>query len=199
MSFPTQAEEQALHERVLARRLDPVATRDVFEAFTEPIIGILCKQRGQTREDARDATIDVIYSYLNHPERFDPQRARLSTYLTQSAKKRVLDFFRSSEARQRREQEFGGVFELRAMTPKESMEITVEARLAVERLERALTQEKDRTFLKLVLEGERSTHILAEAMGLPASTEAENRREVKRNRDRLMKLLGRLRKEDHDV
>ncbi|MCE9672620.1 sigma-70 family RNA polymerase sigma factor [Myxococcus stipitatus] len=197
MSFPTQAEEQALHERILAGQ--SLAHRDVFRVFMDPIIDILCKRRGQSREDAYDATIDVIYSYLRAPARYDPTRGPLHNYLTQAAVKKTLDRFRSNEARQRREQEFGDVFELRARTPKESMEITVEARLAVDRIEQQELQEMDRTFLKLYLQGERSTHILATAMGLPQGSEMDQRREVKRHRDRLLKFLGRLGKEDRDV
>ncbi|MBJ6761790.1 sigma-70 family RNA polymerase sigma factor [Myxococcaceae bacterium JPH2] len=197
MSFPSQPEEQALHERVLAR--DSLATEDVFKVFVDPIIKWLCKQPGRSPEDARDATIDVIYGYLNHPERYAPAKGRLHTYLMQSARKRTLDRYRSNAARHRREQEYGGVFELRAMPPKDSLEITVEARLMADRLAQEPLTKTDHNVIKLVMEGERSTHVLAEAMGLPESAEPIRRREVKRNRDRLMKVLGRLRKEDSDV
>ncbi|MBU8898330.1 sigma-70 family RNA polymerase sigma factor [Corallococcus sp. H22C18031201] len=197
MSFPSQPEEQALHERVLAR--DSLAWEDVFKVFMDPIIAGLSKRPGQSQEDARDATIDVIYEYLNDPERYVPDKARLHIYLAQAARKRTVDRYRSNAARHRREQEYGGVFELRAMPPKDSLEITVEARRMADRLAQQPLTETDHHVIKLVMEGERSTHVLAEAMGLPESEETVRRREVKRNRDRLMKVLGRLRKEDSDV
>jgi len=171
----------------------------VFRVYLDPLIQTLCRIRRLSREEARDALVDVVLSYLTHPGRFDPRKGRLHSYLTQAAVKKTTDTYRREEARQRREQKFGGVFELLARTPNDSLEITVEARLFMERIDRAGLPEKDRAFLKLVLQGERSTHILAEAIGLPPAPEADHRREVKRHRDRLMKFLGRLGKEDRDV
>lgn len=196
MSFPTQAEEQALHERVL--RKDPVAPPDVFRVFMDPIVAALAKHGRYEREDAYDSVIDVLYSYLNNPERYVAQKGRLSTYLTEAAKKRARDRYRSTEARQRREQEFGRVFELGARSPKDSLEISVEARRAVIRLEQSALGEEDRALLGLVLQGERSTLVMAEAIGLASLPEDDRRREVKRHRDRLMKWLARFGKEDPD-
>jgi len=125
-------------------------------------------------------------------------RARLSTYLTQAAKKKAMDRRRSTEARTRREVEFAGVFELQARTPKEVLEVSVEARLAVERLDSSRLNARERDFLRLVLQGERSTRSLAEVLGLASLPEDALRREVKRNRDRLMKVLERLGREEPD-
>ncbi|MFY2559135.1 RNA polymerase sigma factor [Corallococcus terminator] len=197
MRFPSQAEEQALHERVLRR--EPLVSEDVFRVFMDPIIRALCKKRSELYEEARDATIDVIYTYLDNPEQYVARKSRLSTYLTRAARMNALDQYRRHEARQRRERKFGEVFVLRTPAPKDTMEIIVETRIVLEQVEQALLEEKDRIFLGLVLQGERSTLVLAEAMNLPPLSEIERRREVKRNRDRLMKLLGRLGKEDRDV
>ncbi|NVJ20596.1 sigma-70 family RNA polymerase sigma factor [Myxococcus sp. AM011] len=197
MRFPSQAEEQELHERVLRR--EPWVSEDVFRVFMDPIIKALCKKRSEMHEEARDAAIDAIYSYLGNPERYVARKSRLSSYLTRAAKMNTLDQYRHHEARQRRERKFGEVFVLRAPAPKDRMEIIVETRIILERVEQALLEEKDRIFLGLVLQGERSTRVLAEAMNLPPLSEIERRREVKRNRDRLMKLLERLGKEDRDV
>jgi len=197
MSFPTQAEALSLHERALQR--DPVVSVDVFQAFMGPLQGILNRKRGCTREDARDSAIDAVISYLDHPERYDPQRAPLSTYLTQAAKNQLMDRQRSAGARTRREQEFATDFELQARSPKEAMEISMEARHALEQLEQLHFSEEERVFLGLILQGERSTRRLAEALGLGSLSELDLRREVKRRRDRLMKRLERLGKEDSDV
>lgn len=197
MSFPTLAEELELHERVLRR--DPVAPPEVFRVFMDPILGALGKKRGHPPEDIYDSVIDVLISYLRNPERFVAQKGRLSTYLTQAAKKRALDRHRSAAARHRREEEFGSTFELRARSPKETLEISVEARLAVGRIERSELSKGDRALLSLVLQGERSTHTLAEAIDLTSLPEDDIRREVKRRRDRLMKWLARLEKEGSDV
>jgi RNA polymerase sigma-70 factor (ECF subfamily) len=110
-----------------------------------------------------------------------------------------MDRTRSSEARTRREQKFADVFELQARSPKEALEVSVEVRLALKRLDATGLGVAETAFLRLVLMGERSTQALAEVLGLASLPEDEMRREVKRHRDRLMKLLGRLGKEDSDV
>lgn len=75
----------------------------------------------------------------------------------------------------------------------------MEARRALERLEKLNSSKEERAFLGLILQGERSTRRLAEALGLGPMSEMDLRREVKRRRDRLMKRLERLGKEDSDV
>ncbi|WP_163865060.1 RNA polymerase sigma factor [Myxococcus eversor] len=194
MRFPSQAEEQALHERVLKKN-ESLASEDVFRVFMDPIIGVLRSNPGRTKDEAHDAACDVLLEYLEHPERYQAHRSRLSTYLMRAAAMQALDMYRSQVARERREREFGGVIELRATAPNESLEIIVEARHLVGRLEQAM-QEKDQAVLGLILQGERSTHALAKAMNLPPQSEKDLRREVKRNRDRLMKILGRFGKEE---
>jgi RNA polymerase sigma-70 factor (ECF subfamily) len=118
--------------------------------------------------------------------------------LTHVAKKRAVDRHRSTAARIQREKNFADVFELRARAPNEVLEVSVEARRVMERLIHSRLDPKDRELLQLILLGERSTRRLAEALGLGPMPEDELRREVKRHRDRLMKLLERLGKEEPD-
>jgi len=61
-----------------------------------------------------------------------------------------------------------------------------------------LKDEKDVAALRLILSGERSTERLAEVLGLSELPQEQMRREVKRHRDRLMKILERFGKEDPD-
>jgi RNA polymerase sigma-70 factor (ECF subfamily) len=197
MSFPSRAHELKLHERVLQG--DPVVPVDIYRAFMPPILKILESEMSCNPEDAHDSAIDAVLSYLRTPERYDPHRARLSTYLTQAAKKRAMDRRRSTEARSRREHDFAGVVEVQARPPKEVLEKFVEARLAAQRLDGLGLDEREREFLRLVIQGERSTGMLAKVLGLDSLPEDEQRREVKRHRDRLMKMLERLgKKEDPD-
>lgn len=196
MRFPSRAEELELHERILQK--EPVASADAFQAFMEPISKVLQDETGCSTDDAHDSALDALLSYLRQPERYELARARLSTYLTQAAKKKAMDRRRSSEARTRREVEFAGVFELQARTPKEVLEVSVEARLAVERLDSARLNARERDFLRLVLQGERSTRNLAEVLDLASLPEDALRKEVKRHRDRLMKVLERLGREEPD-
>ncbi|MCP3169581.1 RNA polymerase sigma factor [Myxococcus qinghaiensis] len=195
MRFPSQAEEQALHERVLKKN-EALASQDVFRVFMDPITRVLCRSRRRPEDDeAYDAVCDVLMEYLENPERYQAHRSRLSSYLTRNAEMQARDTHRAREARQRREREFGEVIELRATAPNRSLEINVEVGHLMGRLEQAI-QERDRAAFGLILQGERSTDALAKAMNLPTLPEKELRREVKRNRDRLMKTLGRIGKEE---
>jgi RNA polymerase sigma-70 factor (ECF subfamily) len=199
MSFPTGTEEQALHERVL--RGDALAPPDVLDAFMKPIRAVLCREMGCDPEDAYDSIIDVVLPYLNNPERYDPRKGRLSTYLTQAAKKRVVDRRRTSDARTRRDTDYAEArdVELQARAPNEALEIFVEARLAMERIEQSKLRGEDRALLGLILQGQGSTQELAKVLGLSSLPENERPRAVKRHRDRLMKWLARLGKEEPDV
>ncbi len=197
MRVPTQEEALSLHERLLQG--DPVVEPEVFQAFMEPILRALTRTAGCTREEARDPAIDAVMAYVRDPGRYDPKGASLLTWLTQAARYRLIDGQRSMGATRRREREFALVFELQARSPYVAMEISMEARDVVKRIEQSRLGEAERAFLGLILQGERSTRRLAEALGLGHLPELDLRREVKRRRDRLMKWLKRLGKEEPDV
>ena len=196
MGFPALADELALHERVL--RKDPVAPAEVFQAFMDPILRILVEEERCNADDANDSAIDALFAYLRAPERYDRHRARLSTYLIHAARRRAVDRRRSREARTRREHEFAVTRDTHSRNPKDVLDAAVEARLAVDLLETARMGERELQFLRLVLQGESSTAKLAEVLGKGSLPEVERRREVKRHRDRLMKLLERLGREHPD-
>ncbi|NVJ05290.1 sigma-70 family RNA polymerase sigma factor [Myxococcus sp. AM001] len=196
MSFPTWEVELKLHERVIQD--DPLASQDVFRVFMDPILRVLRYEMSCQGDEAYDSAVDAVLDYLRNPLRYDRQRAKLSTYLTHTAKRRAMDRQRSSQARVRREEKFGGVFALRAPAPKEAMELSVEASLAVKKLEQINFRTEERKLLGLVLQGENSTPALGKVLGLGALPKVEQQREVKRHRDRLMKRLARIGKEDSD-
>ncbi|MFP2924245.1 sigma factor [Pyxidicoccus sp. 3LG] len=196
MGFPSLADEVELHERVLQK--DPVAHADVFKAFMDPILRILQEEDRCSGDDANDSAIDALFAYLGAPQRYDRSRARLSTYLIHAAKRRAMDRRRSREARDRREREFAVTTDIQARNPKDVLDAAVEARRAVDLLETIRMGPRELLFLKLILQGESSTAKLAEVLGKSDLPEAEQRREVKRHRDRLMKMLERLGREHPD-
>ncbi|NOJ78078.1 sigma-70 family RNA polymerase sigma factor [Myxococcus xanthus] len=193
MGIPTRDEDVALHARILQR--ESVANVDAFAVFVDPLIAAVKYARGCTHEMARDAAIDVLLDYLEAPERFDPQRGRLFSYLAQSAKNTVTDWQRSATRRQAREEKFGLLFELMGRSPKECLEQSAEVKRVVERIEQSDLSQVDRAFLGLMLQGERSTQRFAEVLGLGALPAVDIQREVKRNRDRILKWLVRFGRE----
>jgi RNA polymerase sigma-70 factor (ECF subfamily) len=188
--FPVAADELALHERLLAG--DPVAPVDVYQGFMDPISDALQRDLRCTEDDAHDSGVDAILGYLEAPARYDREKGRLSTYLMDIAKKRVIDRIRSRTASGRRDDGYAAVVELHSANPKEVMEAQVEAKELWQKVEAEVPDERDREAVKLILAGERSTDALAAALGLPALTPLEVRRQVKQHRDRLLKVLERL-------
>lgn len=197
MRFPTLLEEVLLHERALRR--DPTVPVDFYERYMPPLVKILEQDMGCVGDPAYDAAIDALLPYLSEPERYDPKRGRLCTYLTRAAKYGAFDRQRSAASQARSEQEHAIRVELRADSPKETLERKVEAGLIMKRLVKRLEDARDQEALWLILMGERSTEALAKVLGLSSLPQDELRREVKRHRDRLMKVLERFVKEEpHD-
>jgi len=191
LGFPSRAEELELHERVLAG--DPLASVDAFKAFVEPVaaalrIGLPCPDD----DLAYDAAVDAVYNYLDAPDTYDRDRARLSTFLKRIATRRLVDHLRSSSRRKGREEAFQEAVELSATAPNEVMERGIEARGLWKQVEVALPDAKDRDALKLILAGERATTRLADAFGVSSLPIEEQRLAVKRHRDRILKVLERI-------
>jgi RNA polymerase sigma-70 factor (ECF subfamily) len=191
-------DELELHQ--MALRKDRFALLELLKAFMDPIVGFLMSDMKCARQTAEDVVVDVLCDYVEEPSRYDPHKGRLISYLTRAAKHHLWDQHRSETARVRRNQEFGQLVELWKRSPKEEMENSVEANRLVERLIQrgVLKDEKDVAALRLILCGERSTEKLAEVLGLSALPLERMRREVKRHRDRLMKILERFGKENPD-
>jgi RNA polymerase sigma-70 factor, ECF subfamily len=190
MQFPSSEVENTLHRRVLAG--DPVAPVDLFAHFVEPLMSAVRHDLRCDDDNARDSSVDALFDYLRSPSIYSPGRGRLCTFLTQIAKHKAVDRIRARSAEARREQEFSSVVEVRESAPNEKMEQSAETQKLWRKIELVVQDERDRLALALILDGERSTDVLAETLGIKTETPMERRRAVKRHRDRLMKILERL-------
>lgn len=190
MAFPKASEESALHERLLSS--DPLASADAFSMFTDALAAAVRRDVRCSLDTAVDSAVDALMEYLNGPTSYDPSRGRLSTFLAQIAKRRAIDRLRARSAEVRREQEFGALVELTALAPNEEMERAAQSEQLWEMIEHTVLDDRDRAALLLILSGERSTAVLAEAFGIDARSPLERESAVKRHRDRLIKALQRL-------
>jgi RNA polymerase sigma-70 factor (ECF subfamily) len=188
--FPAFADELTLHERVLSG--DPVAPVDVFEGFMDPLLAVLRMDLGCEGDLAYDSAVDAVYAYLSEPDRYDRTAGRLCTYLTRIAKNKAIDRLRSATSSAARDTAFANSVELERSNPKVIMEDAVQARELWDRIESSVTDARDRAALKLIFEGESATDKLAAVLGLDALQPDVQRRQVKRERDRLIKALERL-------
>lgn len=198
MRNPSTEEEMVLHQRLLEH--DPLAYFDVFPMYMERLAKKL-EAMGYDVDIARDAALEAVLAYRMRPERYDSRKVHLFTYIMGMARHKAVDRWRSVQAQTQREKKQGDV-ELLLRTPKdqlEQMETYVRVRQLVDLLEAGkVLNEPDQAMLRLFLMGENSTEEMAKVLRLPPMSKEDRQLEVKRHRDRLMKLLERFGKEDSD-
>src|SRR5689334_10566404 len=97
---------------------DVIAPVDAFEKFMDPLVRALVHDISCTEDEAYDSSIDALLAYLDDPGHYDRSRGRLSTYLTDIAKKKAIDRVRSRAARERREKIYAETVALSARNPK---------------------------------------------------------------------------------
>src|SRR5262245_42393152 len=194
--FPERKVEGELNSRTLKR--DAVAPADLFAHVVRPLAGAVIRDTRCSDDEGYDSAIDAILTYCEDPERYDPARGRLASYLVKIAKAKGIDRIRSRVAREKREGAYANVVELQPPSPIEELEVAIDAKAVWERFKATVSSEGDRRAVNLILAGERSTQALANALGIGSLPPERLRIEVKRNRDRLVKVLKRIGERLHD-
>jgi len=182
-----------LHHRVMTG--DPSASAELFSAIHRPIVGVLLRlhgRKGVSADDAGDLATDAVMDYLQNPEKFEPSRSSLFTYLCISAKGDALNLLRSRRREREKLLRFVELVEGgRNIVDMDTCMLDADAiisRYAAELFD----DEQDVQILKLMLAGERNTEAYAAALGLGRATAGEKNAAVKQRRDRLEKRLRRL-------
>lgn len=191
----------ALHRQVLAK--DPTAPTRLFEALRSSVpAGLFGKFRGSLSfQDCEDFAVDAFMTYLASPGKFNPGRASLSTYLFLIAQSAI---FRRLKRNDHTAAFTRDAVELEAIdvynegdgeapdSPAEAYEVAkAKQELAILRQRIQLTPNEEAAF-DLMLSGERSTKAFALALGLTALSPDEQRKQVKRFKDRVGKRMDRL-------
>src|SRR5262245_31282044 len=87
---PNRAAERALHARLLAR--DPVAPSELADLYLPPLAAWLLRRFPQVDPHlVEDAATDAALDTAQHPERYDPARLPLGSYLRMAARGDVLN------------------------------------------------------------------------------------------------------------
>lgn len=198
--FPPAGEALAFHVRL--RTLDPTAPADVCQAYMGPLTTWLtaCFPHADFHY-WQTAAADALFTYLRHPEAYDPARGELGAYLRLAARGDMLNLLRREERHQRgrvswkvvEKGEEGGNLYGREDEPAVNLEHAEEARAGEEWLRRVTARFSDaeRRVLDLMLAGEHRTPVYAAALGLGDLPPAEQEREVKRAKDRIGARLKR--------
>lgn len=192
-----------LHARLLAG--DPVATDRMVSECLRPVERILARRHmALPREAVTDAACDALLAYFRSPERFDPSRGHLLSYLVAIGDFRLRDWLRAQMRRDSREIHVGGTEELALFetniqrssyhhdtkVPGNSDSVSPEMEMLVRDI---LPNERDRRVLALIVDGRTEVDAYAAALGILESPAEERRILVKRHRDRILKRLQRRR------
>jgi DNA-directed RNA polymerase specialized sigma24 family protein len=135
-----------------------------------------------------EAAEEAILRYLNRPVIWEPSRSGLLTFLAVVARKRLLTRLGAEKRRVRHEQAFAGT---QPASTGPLRDPDAQAMLGSLGNQIARTP-AERRFLAALLEGERRTAEYARILGITQLPVDQQRHEVKRLRDRLLKRARRM-------
>ena len=142
-------------------------------------------QRGFGSTDravVQEAAEEAVLRYLKRPAIWNPSRGGLLTFLVAVARKRLLTRLRAEKRREQLEHAFATTQPV-SSAPAHDRDTRERLQSAFERIPRT---ERERQFLRLLLDGERRTAEYARALDITDLAVARQRQEVKRVRDRLL-------------
>lgn len=187
--------ERQIHERLC--RDDPVAPAELAETLYADLVAELSRRHPRLRNaDAiRDAAADALMNYVQRPSQFDPTRRGLRGYLVMSADGDLKNAIERDSRIRLREEPHPDV-ELLSVARNDAVEEPDEAvegvrAQALKQMMGMFSSEADRQMVTLMLAGERSTEAFAAVLGIGKLPELQRRREVKRHKDRLKKVIQR--------
>lgn len=150
----------------VARR-DQLALAEVFRRHGAPAHSLAWRVLAN-RELADEVTQEVFLDLWNHPERFDPRRGTLRTYLLTRTHGRAVDVVRSEAARQRREERHARD----DVATRDDVDLFAADLLTVEHVRRAMARLSDveREAIELAYFGALSYREVAATLGVPEGT-----------------------------
>ena len=201
----------SIHERLL--RNDPTAPSELAETVLDLVISRLHKANPVLDDSdlIQTAAIDALINYIKRPQQYDPTKRGLVGYLVMSAQGDLTNALAAIRKRREREVSLDSV-ELRKIDRNIELEVddgdeaneTLHGVVAESRdsaqLDRLLQElaalfdtQADMDMAKLVLLGERDTAAFAKVLGIEGLDFSEQRKEVKRQKDRIKKRIERWR------
>jgi hypothetical protein len=195
--MPSQLELKELGER-LHRDLHNQASLTVTSRIAEVFLPELTLRLQRSFPNVGDRHLiascaeDALLDYLGRPERFDPARGTLLTYLRLLARSRLLNELgrKDSVAVDPAETVYETASEADWDESARLGELEAERRIE-EKLRLIITDPADREVLELMLEGVRETSAYAAVLGITDRTAAEQQRVVKQHKDRVRKRVQR--------
>lgn len=194
-SFPDQDWCMTIHRLLVGG--DPTAQAELIRAVHPALVGWLhAKRRTTNRELIRDAATDAMVDYIKNPTKWNPDRSTLVSYICMAADRDLLNAVEKSKRLYKREILVPDVEDrhMERNVPAEDEGRSDVTQGLLDALDRHVTSRSDREFLTLMLTGERSTDRFAALLGIGNLPRQEQARVVKQHKDRLKKVVQRLRR-----
>ena len=188
-----------LHRRLLER--DPLAPADFADAFLRSLIAWLKSTNpGVDPMACEEAADEAIVRFLNDPTKYDPQRLRVEAFLRMAAQRDLQNLLRKERRHQQNRRDWkvveqasaDGKYLGRDDDPSLPLQIE-EARqrqAPPDTMWQQLTDAERRVWEQMQ-QGERRHSVFAVIIGVTHLPDAEQKREVKRVKDRLKKRAQR--------
>jgi hypothetical protein len=188
-----------LYRRLLER--DPVGPADFAAAFLQPLIAWL--QTAHSSADpmaCAEAAGEAIVGFLNNPARYDPQRLGVEAFLRMAAQRDLRNLLRKERRHQKNRRNWNvveqapedGKYLRRDDDPSLPLQIeeTRQQQALPVAVRQQLTEVEERVWEQMQ-QGERRNSVFAIILGITHLPDGEQRREVKRVKDRLNKRMER--------
>lgn len=177
-----------LHARLIRR--DPNALERLAEELIPFLKRTLRKRFRSAAEDLIvDATVDAFLEYAAHPHRLEASFACLDRVLLYAARRNLINFLEADRRRRLRESRYleyvEGTLDRRDPFPNGLDASSLQCLLSV------AVNEGERKALRQWFAGERAVRPLAALLGRSDAPLTEQRKEVKRFKDRIIKRLRR--------
>jgi len=197
-------EQRALHEQYLSGH--PTVAAVIFEKIIEPLVVVLARQYPEIPHDEiEDLVMASFLHYLEAPSSYDPHGRSLSNYFMMDVGGDLKNAFGSARRRHEVsidaliEKSMNNHVELRLLARNNNQEDFTEQivndeyhRQLTSIVLEALPNPTDQAVLALLLQGVRDTGEYADILCITDLPVEERRSEVKRNLDRIKKVLRRL-------
>jgi hypothetical protein len=188
-----------IHERLLAD--DPTASAELAENVLDQLVkSLTLKHRNINDKDIiYDAATEALISYIKNPKQFNPAKRGLLGYLKMAAEGDLRNILAKIKRRGQREilsnnvelTLYGGNITIGKGLIDESLDTRRELDKARKIINKLFHDLKDRKMMLLILQGERSTKEFSKILGITNKSIQEQRKIVKRNKDRLKKIMQR--------
>ena len=185
----------------LHRRLcdgDRTASEELAELILEPLVDAVSRRLPHHDEQTIwDGVVDALLDYCARPHQFDEaRRVPLDRFLRMASQHNVMNLLRGEARRRTREETaHSNVSAAVELDPTAGNILQQEEARGLQRRQEGMMQRlsdpRDRQILALRLQGERRTEAFAEILGISYLPIEAQRREVKRTKDRIDKILRR--------